>query len=476
MRARSWIAAASGASLVITAALVGAGGITSASASNPGPVGTPQASTSTLTWKTDKTGTSVTYSAPKSGQSTQTFTAKNCVFSSGGTQYLTFDVTGPMVGSKAPGVGLKAGSLGVRSGNDSNGTSCAQVNTGTTPQETLTINVDPAATSGTFGPGQILSAALDLNLSGNAIVRAQMRKADGTLVGLAELQSGFSAPQTPGDDRAQLQVCNFDSNSGPQSGYNNNCYWNIAPLTTATGFQRSDGTYIGGGGYVGPTSTAADAGTYTSITLTPIVGAFSIQGGDSYPSTMDGSAGTIFTIASYSDGTIGCYDGTDATLSSSQTAPLSDPRAVLTRLQLGDANATCTAKAYSLDYTSNTVTYHQQLTDGQLTSQYALVLPRDYAAGTRPDASLPPIKVNWEDGTADVTLTFCPAGLITATSGQYFVPTQYDYSKAGTDQSNNSPGKQYACVYKQTVSVNGSDGLVTSFDYIYFAGDARFAP
>ena len=449
---------------------------TSASASSPGPVGTPQASTSTLTWKTSGTSTTVTYSAPKSGQTTQTLGGTNCVYSPGGTQYLTFGVTGPKVGSKAAGVGFKSNTLGVRSGNDSNGTACQQVNTNS--GETLTINVDPTATSGFFGPGQIQSAKIDLNLSGNAIVRAEMYKGT-TLIGKAELQSGFSAPQKPADPAALLQVCNYSSNSGPQSGYNNNCYWSLPALTTADGFLQPNGTYASGGGYVGPVSTAVDAGTYTSIKLIPIVGDFGIQGGNVWPSSLPGSAGTIFTLASYSDGTIDCYDGTSGTLGSSQAAPTSDPRAVLTRLKLGDASGSCSLKAYDLDYASNTVTYHQQLTNGQETSQYALVLPRDYAAGTLPNAAIPPVKVDWEDGTGNLTtLKWCPTGLVTATdSGNYFVPTQYDYSKIGSDQSPVTPTTvQYACVYKQTVSVNGADGTITSFDYIYFTGDARFTP
>lgn len=485
MKKRTWAAAGTAGLLVATTAAVGFTG--TASAGTPGPVGTPQTVTSTLTWKTTGTTTAITYSAPKSGQTAQQLTGSNCVGSSAtGTQYLTFGVTGPKVGSKNPGIGFKSNTLGVRSGNDSNGTACQQVNTNS--KETLSITVDKNLTSSLFGPGLVQSANLDLNLSGNAIVRAELFQGGtgGTLVGKAELQSGFSAPQTPGDAKAQLQICNFSSNSGPQSGFNNNCYWNILPLQTSayTAAQTPYGT-ASPGGYVGTlTSPAAADLLYDTIRLTPVVGDFGIQGGNVWPTSLPGSAGTTFTLAATSDGQINCFDGTN--LDEAQAAPLNDPRAVLTRLQLGDSSKTCKLKAYDLAYdaNANAVTYRQQLTGDQATSQYALVLPRDYAAGTFATASVPSVKVDWEDGSV-VTLAYCPAGLITATdAANYYVPTAYNYgvlnpalvANGGNDQSANSTGIQFACVYRQSTSVNGADGKVTVFDYIYFAGDARFAP
>ena len=87
----------------------------------------------------------IAFSGAASGAAPQTLSGKNCVGSSAGSQYLLFSTTGPAVSANVPaGIGYKDLSLGVRSGNDSNGTSCKQVNPGTTPRESLRFQVNPA--------------------------------------------------------------------------------------------------------------------------------------------------------------------------------------------------------------------------------------------------------------------------------------------------------------------------------------------
>lgn len=481
--------------LAATATLMALSG-QAANAIATGPIGTPlPLGAGTLTWKSTTTATTVTYSEATAGTQPQSLSGKSCKFSTSGSQYLTFAVTGPTVqGNNPADVGFKDLSLGVRSGNDSNGTSCKQVNPNTSPLETLTIAVNRAATSplaAGFGAPSVKSASLDLNLSGNAIVLAALYKGD-TLVGRAELQSGFSAPQAVSYEGSQLFTCNKDSNSGPQSGFNNNCYWDLSPLRTAE-YTTSDAGirgYTGPGGYLGPDlgSTPAEGATnWDTMVLTPKIGDFSIQGGNAWPTSFPANAGTIFNIESYSDGTINCYDpdaeDPAASLAAAQTFANGDSRAVITRLKLGDSSKTCEPKPYTYSDTGNTSVYHQQQTANQSSSQYAIVLPRDFTAAqvlanstsTTPWPPLPKTIVNWEDGTNDVTLKYCVAGLITSqdTAENYYVPKP-DYSKitSSLDQTANTPFTQYACIYRQT-NMQNPDGSVTAFDYIYFLGDIR---
>jgi len=489
MKTRTVMATLAGATLAVTGAIVGLP-IDGASAVTLGPVGGPApVGAGALVWKSGGSTSTVTYSAAVTGTTPQTLSGQTCKFSTSGSQYLSFAVTGPNVSSTTPAApGYKDLSLGVRSGNESNGTQCRQVNPSTTPVEALTVAVNRAATSplaGTFGVPSVKSALLDLNLSGNAIVRAAMYKVGVGLVGTAELQSGFSAPQTPGDPNGQLFTCSFASNSGPQSGFNNNCYWAISPLQTGAYTSAAPGLegYVGPGGYVGPTLTdppSAGATDWDYIVLTPVIGDFSIQGGNSYPSTLPGSAGTVFNIEAFSDGQIDCFDSNVASsLAAAQASANGDPRAVITRLLLGDPTKPCVKKPYSYSDTGNTSTYHQPSTADQSTSQYAIVLPRDFTAAQVAAASGPPLPktfANWEDGTPDVTLKYCVPGLITSPgTAPYFVPT-VEYSKITLllDQSLISPSIQYACIYRQS-NVENVDGSVTAFDYIYFLGDIRLS-
>ena len=497
MKTRTVLATLVGATLALTTAIVGlpnegASAVTLGPVGNPAPIGG-----GTLVWKSSGNSSTITYSAAVPGTTPQTLSGQTCKFSTSGSQYLSFAVTGPNVSSSTPAApGYKDLSLGVRSGNESNGTQCKQVNRATTPVETLTVAVNRAATgplAGSFGVPSVRSALLDLNLSGNAIVRAAMYKVGVGLVGTAEMQTGFSAPQTPGDPAGQLFTCNFASNSGPQSGFNNNCYWAISPLQSSAYTSTAPGLegYVGPGGYVGPTLTdppSAAATDWDYLVLTPVIGDFSIQGGNSYPSSLPGSAGTVFNIESLSDGQIDCFDpSVPSSLAAAQASANGDPRAVITRLLLGDQTKTCAKKPYSYSDSGNTSTYHQQSTADQSTSQYTIVLPRDFTAAQVTAAAtsatswppLPKTIANWEDGSPDVTLKYCIPGLITSPGTEpYYVPT-VDYSKitsstTSLDQSANSPFIQYACIYRQS-NVENLDGSVTAFDYIYFLGDIRLS-
>ena len=475
MKTRTWISALVGASLVATVGL--AATATSSNADVAVGVGpSVPLGSGTLTWKASGTTASVAYSGAPTA-TPQTISGRNCVATTTvGTQYLLFGVTGPDVSrTTKAGVGFKDLSLGVRSGNDSNGTACKQVNLNTTPRETLIIKTNPEAFGTTFGTPSINEARLDLNLSGNAVVVAELVK-NGSVIGKAEMQSGFSAPQTVQDPTSQLFICNFRSNSGPQSGFNNNCYWHIRPLQ-AEAYPEIPGYVASPGGWTGAEPPANAAATdYDEIRLTPIVGDFSIQGGTSWPTTLPGSAGTTFGLALFSDGSLACYDPANpATLAAAQAAAFGDGRAVVTRLKLGN-NGECVLKPYTYSDVDNSSTFRYPRIAGQETSQFAIRLPRDYtaaqAAGYPP---LPPSTVNWEDTSGDKTLRTCVPGLITGVGNDAYKLPTVDYTKlvSGLDQTGLTGGIQYACIYAQTSEVTPSGGLI-AYDFIYFHGDVKF--
>jgi hypothetical protein len=482
MRRRTWAAGlATGA---LAAAAITVTTLPQASGADVviGPAGTPTSVSSTLTWTSSGTTSTIRSSTAATGATPQTISAKNCVATSSGSSYLVLTPTGPKVNANTPaGLGFKDLSLGVRSGNDSNGTSCKQVNRATSPVESVRIaaGADAGASTNYTRASLISSLKVDLNLSGNAVVLATMYKG-GTVVGKAEMQSGFSAPQTPQDSKAQLFICNYRSNSGPQSGYNNNCYWDIRPLQVAI-YPASEGVVESPGGWI-PTAAPSGAGgaDYDAIVLTPIVGDFSIQGGNAWPASLAGSAGTIIELESFSDGQLGCYNpSSPTTILAARASALGDPRAVVTRLTNGPVNGAvpaCVLKPYTYSDSGNTSIFRQKLTDGQSTAQFAIVLPRDYtaadvAAATNPTwPPLPGVSVNWEDGTDDVVMTYCPTGLITSQdSANYYVPT-VNYSKLGPDQTAETDGIQFACIYRQS-NVQKPDGSIEAFDYLYVHGD-----
>jgi len=159
-------------------------------------------------------------------------------------------------GGGVKGPGVVSYGIGVKSGG-SNGTPCSQIDS----TETLIIISN--------APDPWTRLSLDLELKGNADVTATLYKGSIT-VGTYELVTGRSIeagdpPPEPGFPYEALSTgedrvtCASQSDSGPDSGPNDNCYWTIDP----------------GGAF------------FDRIELTTVVGTVSLEGGadfaDAFP-------------------------------------------------------------------------------------------------------------------------------------------------------------------------------------------------
>jgi hypothetical protein len=166
------------------------------------------------------------------------------------------------------------GTLGVKSGG-ATGTPCGRVDT--TEDMSLALDNVPNA----------ISVELDLELKGNANFKIEL-KLGGTSLGIYEVRSGSSIVAGQGvegtttppftvslTDTARIGNCRNASDSGPDSGGNDNCRISIVP-----------------------------SGEFdTVVFLQPLVGEFSLEGGGDA-----GTSDTVFNLVESFEGELGCTD------------------------------------------------------------------------------------------------------------------------------------------------------------------------
>jgi hypothetical protein len=225
-------------------------------------------------------------------------TGKACVLDEGSRALLDF-------GGSGLGPGLSNGGIGIREKRNASGTSCAAVDAAS--DETLVV-----ALGGGVVAGDLVAAAasLDIDLKQSAQILAVAYQ-DGTETGRFELRSGASidAPlPTPGgpvpDDN--VFVCNNPADSGPDSGINNNCRWEIsAPSWTRTKADETPGL-------------SEDGVVFDTLTLKPVTGSFSLMGGadgpvadPDYPMPSYFGADASASILELVDGVVDCSEGTN---------------------------------------------------------------------------------------------------------------------------------------------------------------------
>ncbi len=215
----------------------------------------------------------------------------------------------------APGVGISNGSIGVRERQTSAGTSCSAVDAAQSEKLILKLGT---------GVGKLvaISASLDVDLkqSSRILATATLSTSPSSPPAYFELQSGANIGATPLlAPTATVFTCNNPADSGPDSGTNNNCRWEIsAPSWTRVSAD------------VTTPPIAEDGVQFDTLTLEAKVGSFSLMGGadgpvddpafplpsylgaDADPLTPDVSVkgASIFELA---EGSIGC--GETATLS-----------------------------------------------------------------------------------------------------------------------------------------------------------------
>lgn len=302
--------------------------------------------------------------------STQTLThTKSCLLRADGAQLL--DVTDAGSGH---GPGLRDGSIGVRQKASGAGKSCAQVDA--SAGESLVVGIG-ADTDGLVAS----SASLDLDLKQNAQILATTSLA-GTVTGYFELQSGRAIGSTPVDD-ATAFVCSGSSDSGPDSGTNDHCRWEISA----------------------PSWTGPDDGiAFDALTLTALRGSFSLEGGadgsvddpdNPVPAYLDGFRyDSLFELV---EGVLAC--GETATLRSNSSSVSS----TWTRLPSGD----CTPYPYSTSAGSDGEhSYaHSAKPPGEASGAAVWVTTFPYSG------SVPTPTIDLEDGGGDQLLHACPESI-----------------------------------------------------------------
>ena len=460
MKARTWLATATAGALAISFGLFGAGAITSAEATTSSP------SSGDVVLSTGTTG-QVTFQDASGVTLTQNLTTKDktqCDLATTDSSLISFlpagigALAGTAVGYQP---GTNGGSIGVETAKATSGTSCTQVNFGSTSSyEALTIKLNGAALLASADKLTFTRAQFDIEAKSNLVLEAtfslggvpvSFTTADGlTTAQSTTLYTGKSQLKTTPDGVTQ-QNCNVttSADSGPDSGSSDNCKWVVVPDSP-----------------------------FDTVTLTPKTGAFSLEGGGDW-GTDAGSHRTLFHVLSNAEGELNCDTARVAT---QPGAGGTITNVGITRLVNGAIDPTtklpvaCVALPYSLDTTAGEATFHKPLTTGQETAQFAMKIDRTFATPSNP---LDPVQVDWEDGGLPQNVPFCVAGLIKSIDSNN-LPT-VDFSKviASLDQSTTTTTTtpktltQYACVYKQAVTI-GSDGSATANDWVYFTGDIKF--
>lgn len=207
-----------------------------------------------------------TYDPTSGANVTQTLTPDRCVLGTSVNGSLV-DLTG-----SDRGVGLVGSSIGIKSGG-ATGTPCGRVDT--TEDMSLTLDNVPNA----------ISVELDLELKGNANLQIEI-KLGATSLGTYEVRSGSSivdgvgvegsltAPFTLSlTDAARTGNCRNASDSGPDSGGNDNCRIGIVP-----------------------------SGEFDTVVFKQaLVGEFSLEGGGDA-----GTSDTVFNLVENFEGELGC--------------------------------------------------------------------------------------------------------------------------------------------------------------------------
>ncbi|MGE0819417.1 MAG: hypothetical protein AB7O74_12210, partial [Candidatus Nanopelagicales bacterium] len=333
-------------------------------------------------------------------------------------------------------------------GSKQNGTACSQVEASSS--ESVTLNLDGSSLTSILGPLVGTSARLDVEVKFDAIIRADLLGApSGTPSFMLYSGSNASGRSTSPTE----YVCQLRSDSGPDSGANDNCTWPIS----AAGL------------------------TFTGIRLTAVSGQFALKGGGDYAVPTEHY--TTIDVAAQSDGTLDCDSANVASVTGGgQLAGIT-----ITRLPNGDADGDgaadpCTAIGYDLDATLKTATFHKP-DDGQA-AQFTTSITRTFSPAINP---VPALAVDWEDGTGAHNLGFCSAAVFSGSAAAPSFDWTYLKNNAAVvdpsnpnaspynryDQSPATPGVQHACIYAQSDNLQ-DDGSVVAADQVYFTGDIKF--
>jgi hypothetical protein len=353
------------------------------------------------------------------------------------------------------------GSIGVAE--KKSGTSCYQVSA---PGETLDVAVGAAAKPSGSATARYLARAanLDVELKQDARIFATAKLA-GATVGYFELQSGSSInkPKITTGVNPSLPYavfkCNNPSDSGPDSGVNDNCRWPMnGVLFDTLSIQSLVGSY---------SLEYGRDGTVTQGSV-PTAPQYLARGGASF-----------FELTTV-DGLIGCTAGTNGNNTTvTVTATTGKPGVQVARLPNASdpSGGDCVPVPYTLKSLDSSARFLKPM-DQQNTAQFVMTMEwtTDNTSATSPE-SLPPTYANYETGGKDVQLGWCPdpiydssgnlAGIASPLTSQE-VPDQ-DLLGSATYQRKDAlnpgtplSGKQFSCIGIRTAQVVDKDPLTGS--------------
>jgi hypothetical protein len=335
-----------------------------------------------------------------------------------------------------------SGSIGVKE--KKTGTSCYQVSA---PNESLELGLGAGLRTALGADVLASSAYLDVELKGSARILATARQGT-TVVASFELQSGASvglqqvASTTP-------FVCTGRADSGPDSGASDNCRW---PISTPSWLGADDGVY------------------FETLTLTALVGSFSVEGG------ADGSiqpAAPLSTpsasILEVAPDTVGCGGSTGTSL-----AVGARPEVTIHRLD-NVGPTPCSSVPYELSTADGSARFLKPL-DLQPTAQFVWDVTSLFPS-TTPTTVLPDIRIDYETPDAAgasplVKLGWCPDA--NAVDDPALFPGYTVAQVAALPDQDDFIGTQFACVISRTAkAVSGDPDQVSVRDLVYVYGDAK---
>lgn len=431
MKARTWIAGLTSTTLIATVGVVAFTAVPAAVADTPveAPAGQLVLQTGTIDRLTYVDGNAATTDPTQSIGVTG-----KCSLSPAAGTLVTWSSTSTSSG--VPGFGQD--SIGVSSGNKTSGTACSQVNQDAGESVALTLN--GTTLKGALG-GSLLatSAVLDVEVKSNASITATLFGENGAATGeVFRLYSGGSKVATPG---ANDFNCNASSDSGPDSGSNDNCRWSFNPSTP-----------------------------FAKVVLRATVGSFSLEGGGDWTGTGTAAASanrSVLDLVDVADGEF-CVGETET---ASFTNPSSGQIGVATVTRLPDGNGnTAGCLYYRFSVQSDGASFRKNpATD--LTAQFVVTVERTFT-GTIPNPVGPAIRIDWLTPASEIDpITWCPGSLYTDNNGT--PEFTYGAINATWDMTGGQPGTQYTCLFKSEPVLN-SDGTLTQTDHFYLTGDPKF--
>ena len=380
----------------------------------------------------------------------QTLTASGCALQSNGSKFLSF---AGMVKATAKPSGFLKGSIGVAE--KTSGVSCGRADS---PSEMLTLALDSGVIGSLGKPMLATAATLDVDLKGGARIKAVASGGGETLN--FELQSGSSV--NPADAaNPSVRQCTAGSDSGPDSGANDNCDWTI---------RLPEGKY------------------FKKLELTAVAGSFALSGGADYGTASAPSHVSTIELFDDVDGVLACADNPDTPDVDESLSILRDFDTGKTRVQIrrignADPAETCKLLPYTLDNnaTKAEALYYKPL-DKEKSAQFIVDLTWQFDVTKYPTpADLPATTIDFElkkaDGTpalGPVKMGWCPDPLFTATGQFNGVSSPSTLTDMVDNDTTNT--KQYACFGTREARLVEGKTYYELHEEVYLLGDAAWRP